>query len=545
MFNRSASADAADATGAWLTRQLLRTTMRRSLVSAQIVALCRLCSASSLQAQQAQQAPSRPSGTVADSLAHVTTDTGALAPGHKTFTRYETPGMCLAGAWNARDIAQRAINTRMWRMLDSLHAIEDPSARGDSGRITRDTLPTAAITVARTCGARFSVNTVPTGQLLDYLQLALVAQNDTLARNIVTRWLDQARTPAARDSAWQLGLGAYLAAKPARIAASEALVAQLDTSSRDAMASRMSGHGIILRFAAGRFDRALMRREAVRILTISETLDDVALKAARVSIPWDHEALARLLEIAYVDTPDSLTAIATRWKPLLSRPVSDVEHRASDIAAMTPSALATFLLSFSHLPLGQPNEAFDFPQAAYSYAAPNASSDTTGRVTLRVVTSTDLGNDLVYGWEWTELYSHIKQWHERYGNRLSIVIVCQAGGYWGTGTDGTGPMSFQQESRRARALFQEYLKLPVQVAVFVGEIKVQPDGRRLIQPALPDLAMINRNAGPVVLTDARGRLQYRGELTPLFEALLDRTMRDGTVRDRSMGDSSSTTHGSQ
>ena len=83
------------------------------------------------------------------SLTGITTDTGAFRPGHTDFARYANPLACVdAATWAS--LAARA-NLMVIQTLDTL---ED---------ITADTFGLANVrTVARTCGARFTVaNTDP------------------------------------------------------------------------------------------------------------------------------------------------------------------------------------------------------------------------------------------------------------------------------------------------------------------------------------------------------------------------------------------------
>src|ERR1035437_7796607 len=57
-------------------------------------------------------------------LATITTDTGAFAPGHRDFSRYDTPGLCLAAAKWTRHVLHRTLEAH-----DSLFLLRETPER--------------------------------------------------------------------------------------------------------------------------------------------------------------------------------------------------------------------------------------------------------------------------------------------------------------------------------------------------------------------------------------------------------------------------------
>ena len=110
---------------------------------------------------------------VPDSLAMITTDTGAFAPGYKDYSRYLIPELCVAAARNAGDVMTRPLATQIW-----LATIRDYAPEQDS-------LPTRVSQIARACGAHFTVEKTDEENLPALFNLALLERNDSLARAVL------------------------------------------------------------------------------------------------------------------------------------------------------------------------------------------------------------------------------------------------------------------------------------------------------------------------------------------------------------------------
>lgn len=145
-----------------------------------------------------------PDTTIEPQLATITADTGAFAPGHRDFARYDTPLFCEEAALSARATAKRRV---------AAQALEDTLAPFS------DTVGLAAAGgVARACGARFTLANTPVGVDRDDLfDLAVLEQNDSLALAIL------AGQPL---QSWSYGLRQF--GKYGRRAAAQVLLARAD-----------------------------------------------------------------------------------------------------------------------------------------------------------------------------------------------------------------------------------------------------------------------------------------------------------------------------
>ena len=117
-------------------------------------------------------------------LATITTDTGAFAPGHHQFARYETPGQCWAAAANEQQVFARGVS----HIEQRLFAAFDTTGLG------------AAAAIAQTCGTRFTLANTPRAQLGDLFKLALYEQNDSLAEATLARRLADRTKPNPYES---------------------------------------------------------------------------------------------------------------------------------------------------------------------------------------------------------------------------------------------------------------------------------------------------------------------------------------------------------
>ena len=241
-----------------------------------------------------------------DSLATITTDTGALAQGDKDFTRYRVPGMCLALAENARSVLRRSLAAKV--ILDTIQTTAPE----------RDTLPRGVVTLARACGARFTVANVTPWDLPDLFMLALLAERDSLADAVLQRRVTLVTNTAAKGWLLQQAATIYLAAEPARVAAATAVVAQADALGLAAAAARLAAHQALLDFATQTFDRVRMRQEAERILALGRAAPFDSIKYHWGPVYFAYVGLGR---VAYFEHPDSARELAPQ---LAQRAIKDL-----------------------------------------------------------------------------------------------------------------------------------------------------------------------------------------------------------------------------
>ena len=175
-------------------------------------------------------------------------DTGGFALGRHTFERYTTPGQCRAAAFDARNTFMRDVA----HVEQELFSYYDTAGLG------------AAAEVARQCGARFTLATVPKSQWGDLFLLALYEQNDTLAHAILAQQLRQGPSFQSVDQVNlnAFGFGILLAGLEAdiregtlmqllafgRYAAAKALLTEVDTKEPDALKERCRLHHQFVEF---------------------------------------------------------------------------------------------------------------------------------------------------------------------------------------------------------------------------------------------------------------------------------------------------------
>jgi hypothetical protein len=223
--------------------------------------------------------PDREADSLADSaqLETITTDTGAFAPGRRDFTRYTVPALCLIAARDVQRIARRSVvaNVAQVEGLDTI-------AAGQTA------------TMARRCAARFTVAGTATRDLPILFELALYAQNDSLARAVAERWDDPGDA-----------VGLYLDFD--FMPAAEAVVAQVDARGPSARREQILMHDQLLVGFELLHDTAGLRREIGRVLILARTLrayhDQMIARFVRQAYQTDMDfnALAH---------PDSLPILA-------------------------------------------------------------------------------------------------------------------------------------------------------------------------------------------------------------------------------------------
>ena len=115
----------------------------------------------------------------------ITTDTGAFAPGHRDFSRYDVPTFCLQAARRTDELITKRTLAVQLRM--------DTVVAADTAGLWAE-----VVRVARACGARFTLGTTPPWALGDLFELAMYAQNDSLMRALLAdrRFGQEARSRA-------------------------------------------------------------------------------------------------------------------------------------------------------------------------------------------------------------------------------------------------------------------------------------------------------------------------------------------------------------
>jgi hypothetical protein len=251
------------------------------------------------------------------SLATVTTDTGDLAPGHRDFGRYTTPTWCLLAVQQDQATRQNPLVTQA--ALDTL----DPVSRSR----LEDTLFAGVARTARACAAQFPVAKTGPNELSALYMVAVVARDDALTDAVLRQLLTLAPTDAVRLDLLVWAIEQEITAQPARVAAADSLMAQLDTRGVEAVVARLQARRQLLAVARRAFDRARMQQEAEQIITLGNTLSPPPFAQSDTVLMAYVEAYRTLMALALVDHPDSMPSLARRIQQDFQRPVlGQVNH---------------------------------------------------------------------------------------------------------------------------------------------------------------------------------------------------------------------------
>ena len=359
--------------------------------------------------------------TLAAQLATITTDTGAFAVGHRDFRRYDTPGYCLAAAFAARRSLERSVASQLlaWRKAT------DTAGLG------------ATAVIARTCGSRFTLGNTPTPELRDLFELALYAQNDTLAAAVL------ARLVAAGRMTWENGMHWYL--DFGRLAAADALLAQADAKGPSARSLQLLLHEAIAH-AYYRFipaDSSRARQEDERILDLVHHI--TARGEAEFGPTWN--AYTDLMEFATLGDTTQMATVAWRAKRDLdtfkgrisSDPWTERELRQEVDPIIQTQSLDTLLkyltpswyreIRYGGRPLA-PRMQADAWFPAPGHAAADTVAPVAGKVNLICgggEPSDEPEDVFQHGvlTAWAQA-AHIRDWLARYGSAGLVVTVVRA-----------------------------------------------------------------------------------------------------------------------
>jgi hypothetical protein len=466
-------------------------------------------------------------------LGDITTDTGDLAPGNKDFTRYTTPGRCVATAEEATEVRRRAVSQQVRPSLIRT------AAGGDS-------LPAAVRMIARACGERFNPADLSNdGELEELFTLSLWGDQDSVAQKTLERRLSLASGPVQRAMVLRESAEAYLAVPPGRAAAAEAVLARLNALGPAAATARLWAYGALLKYAQKRFDEPLLRRTAEQIITLGQTEPFDSIRYDYLPIIYAHRALG---ELAYLRTPDSVTAIMVRAKKDLGRfpPAGEfppgkpwvlLQSRSYKLASVEE-------VRYTLLPFDAARYAgAPFPPVTAAYWRPKQPEvwpPGGARRPSVVIYGGSLPNTcaredhFIFGPVWGEgsmcdpLYTMLPYWFAQYGDRLSVTLVAQTAGF----AVRSGVLAPAAEADSLAWFFREHLKLPLTVGVVVDSVWTlpAPDGRQFrIDTTFygrrnPPAPVWREHRPTILLYGVDGQLQFVGEniWSPLLQRLIER-----------------------
>lgn len=462
------------------------------------------------------------SGVASDSaqLATITTDTGAFAPGHRDFSRYDTPGLCRAAARWTYTVARLSNEAQLRR---------DTLLRND----TTGAGVTAA--VARACGARFTLANTTSQQRMDLFDLALYEQNDALSLATLTTLVANAKTVEQRDVYWTDATRTYL--QFGQVAAAETVAARVGAQGPAARMAQLAAHDQLRDFYDERGDTVRVHQEAEQ--GIAQGRKRVAHEP---SYSYVLEGYRDLMRLAVEARSDSLAAIAGRaqhdlsaflaadQQGLLPRDRGDWGRFSLDTVI---SRLAPVWYTYVRYGGGKPAPLL---QTVYLFPPPGSGSRDTVRPVPGKVNLICLGGipttfgQMVHGWGQRSGYTlaaHLRRWLGMYGAAgLEVTIVRAAQGYdlWDEEDGPIGPRTRvfatpTEEAQYWRWYDQVYQQVPATVAVQIKHSTwlPAPDGRRLTESDLQlDQYLLNKNddlhvdAGTCAIIARNGTILYAG-----------------------------------
>lgn len=448
-------------------------------------ALC-LCSVGGINGISAAHAQTS-SPVLPAALKTITTDTGALAPGHRDYSRYNTPNLCAAAVRSEVQDARRTL-------------IAQASARRTS---VHDTLPSRAITVARMCVARFPVQKAAGRDLPTLFALALAAGEDSLADVVLGRRIATAPADSQRTQVLLGSLNAYLRAAPARVDAARALVAR--ASKPGAAGADASGAArlwldlqltLLSFWASERPDAPERTQVADSILRFVRDNRAVGISTAQKHflVSESYRALMSVAYLTHVESPDSaLLAIARQAQADLGGNPAASQTQNTDTLRKIVRAFApdgSVVVSDSERVSRSLGAQLWIPPGADTAAA------APGTVSLRY----HLSPVCVTNYEapsWNPICSaplvQLQQWQQAYGSKLQLTMVASAQGH----ALYSGPQTPAEEAKTIAWYVRDYWHFPAAVALLPQ--MTMEEQRRQTTP-YPFLEVI----------DDRGRVLYHG-----------------------------------
>ena len=488
------------------------------------------------QRLRAQSRSATPSASAMDTtsqatLATITTDTGAFAPGHRDFSRYNTPGLCRAAARETRAGFQFGVDQEV--RLDTLY-IDHSNTIPFTGR--KDTVGAGATTpVARACGARFTLVGATTRVLNDLFDLALHEQNDSLAQAVLTKLAAQAATAKERDGFWRDGFQTML--NLGRRAAAEALMARFDAQGPAARADRVWFHARMQELYKAEGDTARLRTEIAQVIALGRKDSGSSGNYGAVL-----QGYRDLMALAVAEALDSIPTVAHRAQRDLSPFTAEDQHGFSgnDTGEWSRYSMDSLLTRLAPewytLQLLRGHRVAPRLQADSWFPAPGED----GHDTIRPVPSKV--NVLCLGWIPMSFYEDVmehggpsgrvvsdvyaRRWLQRYqAAGVVFTVVHQARGHLGYEANTFDGDTYDfvttpaDEARIWRWYTQEFHQQPVAVAVQVRheDWLPEPDGRRWSESAIQfeqymslhsDLGRVSTEDGACAVIGRDGMILY-------------------------------------
>jgi hypothetical protein len=452
---------------------------------------------------QPTQQPSRDTTPLPKSLSTITTDTGDYAPGHHDFSKYTDIRMCLTAVANTRDVLRRTL--KVWDNLELVQPTPE-----------RDTLPVGVAQVARNCGARFTVAGTAVGDLPLLFDLALFAGNDAMAHAVLARLVDTAPTAAEKHQVLISYIDRYLKAEPARVAAVDSIVAQMDKLGQTGLPERISAHAALMHFyGVTHYNSRLVRREAEQVIALIQNITAPGMK----DVEGLESSYGSLMLWAWLNYPDSMPMVAQRYQQDLSRPVmqsvikkhciGNLNKSATSICNLAAAPLDSVIQSALPPGIHQAQQAAPPLRADFWFPAPGRDTLQPAPGVVSVILTPYLNDCINTPRSCTAYIDRVRRLIERYGSGgMSITMIMNAPGY----RLGGDPGPADSVAQSYRVYLQDYFKWPVNVAVRTMKVIYSlpsPDGRVFYGSSkYKDVY----DSSSVVIVDRAGKMIYNNQL---------------------------------
>lgn len=404
------------------------------------------------------------------------------------FSRYTTPGQCVA--------AIDRLNRQYWR---------DQRPDTLSFGPETDSIPAGVLHLGGQCADRFSIQTIPQGELYNLARLYWSLGDDTRAREAIDKLLSSPGLQDPEERGWILTriVGALISVKPARTSLAKHYMEQLEALGKTAAPYRMFANMYLLSFTTqlGQADTALKFADHAKTATREMSEGDRLDYAFTIMDVYDLTAEPLAVEKGSSAAVALLDTAAEDVLPL--RPVDSRDHQRmrSIISARrmmygTVGDAAARLTSDKWFNL-QPGDSV---------------LPATGVPTLIY-----LGSHACGGSCYTS-YASLRRLHDKYQERgLKIVILGMTGGFYRNRL-----LQPTAEVDSAGRYYTDFLNLPAIISMNETEFVKIHDGRRRNNPPV-NFRNYSRGRN-AVLVGPDGKIMMFVQLGPARERLMEKVL---------------------
>lgn len=420
-----------------------------------------------------------------------------MVRGRTDWSRYDTPGACLAALTNV-DFQRRARST-----FDT--------ARAGSAS---DSISSVAVATGRTCGTRFTPESVPVRELRNLRNLALAIGDAPLAQRAVDRLSAEAPTPYARVRTVQDAIISFISASPPQFQLADVMLARMDTLGRLGRLWRLSATSSVEEAALQRLPldtttlirRARQQRAEVRALRATPA-DVLGIGSFDfTNAPWVTHVYQAAPQVPDAAALDAISEGVLDYFKLV-----DSANAIESTKAWVDNAALRTLHTFGNVvPPLMPDYWFapDDTVPTSTLVAP-----IPGHVTVFLPVTKIWGVS-------KEVAACLRLYQKYAKNGFDVVLVHNLNGFaWSS-----PPLEPLPEAKVMAWFFHDYRKLPWPLAVFKRTFVSTPDGgRRPVPTAFEE--QTSTYVGTIVGRDGR-RYPIAGWLDhePVFEAFLRKAL---------------------